>query len=80
MGSGGTSVTVTDDLKIFRLDNLQSVVVGAASMFVLIPLNSYNSFQTTIMKHSFCLGDFLTTLPLLRFYSTNDRRTMSMEH
>jgi hypothetical protein len=80
VGSGGTSGMVTDGSEIFILDNLESEVAGEASIFTLIPSNSYTSFQTTTMKHSFCLGDFLTTLPLLRFYSTDDRRTLSMEH
>ena len=30
VGSGGTSVMVTDDSEIFRLDNLESEVVGGA--------------------------------------------------
>jgi hypothetical protein len=78
VGSGGTSGVVTDDSEIFRLDTLETLVARETSMFAFIPLNSYTSFQTAIMKHSFCLGDFLTTIPLLRFYSTDDRRTMSM--
>jgi hypothetical protein len=80
VGLGGTSGMVTDDSETFRLDNLETVIVGETSMFAPVPLKSHTSFQTTTMKHSFCLGDFLTILPLLRFYSTDDRRTMSMEH
>jgi hypothetical protein len=30
VGSGGTAGMVTDDLEIFRLDNLESEVVGGA--------------------------------------------------
>jgi len=70
---------VTDHSEKFKLDNLESEVVGEASTFALIPLNSYTSLQTTSMKHSFCLGDFLTTFPFLRFCSTDDRRTRNME-
>jgi hypothetical protein len=57
-GGGGSAGRVTDVPAIFRQDNLESVGVGGESMFAIIQLKSYTSFQTTIMKHFFCLGDF----------------------
>jgi hypothetical protein len=38
VGTGGTSGMVNDDSEIFRLDNLESEVVGGACMNWLIKL------------------------------------------
>ena len=57
---------VTGDSETFRLDNLESEAVEETSVFALTPLNSYTSFETPSMKHSFCLGDFLTTFPVAK--------------
>jgi hypothetical protein len=52
--SGGTSGMVNDDSEIFRLDTLETLVARETSTFAFIPLNSYTTFQTAIMKHSVC--------------------------